>query len=52
VLNTTLIYLRFEHMRGRLDRAGYDAEVARVRAVLAASGEPHHAEFLAAWEQA
>jgi predicted PolB exonuclease-like 3'-5' exonuclease len=52
VLNTTLIHLRFEHMRGRLDRAGYDAEVARVRAVLAASGEPHHAEFLAAWEQA
>ena len=50
VLNTTLIYLRFEFMRGRLDRTQYEAEVARVRATLAASGEPHHAEFLAAWE--
>ena len=50
VLNTTLIYLRFEFMRGRLDRTLYEAEVARVRATLAASGEPHHAEFLAAWE--
>jgi len=49
VLNTTLIYLRFELMRGRLDRAAYDAEVARVRSTLAASPEPHHAEFLAAW---
>jgi predicted PolB exonuclease-like 3'-5' exonuclease len=50
VLNTTLVYLRFEFMRGRLDRSAYDAELARVRAALAGSGEPHHAEFLAAWE--
>ena len=50
VLNTTLVYLRFEFMRGRLDRAAYQSELARVRATLAASGEPHHAEFLAAWE--
>ncbi|MCC7462587.1 MAG: 3'-5' exonuclease [Gammaproteobacteria bacterium] len=51
VLNTTLIYLRFEFMRGRLDEALYEAELARVRAALAASGEPHHVEFLAAWER-
>jgi 3'-5' exonuclease len=50
VLNTTLIYLRFEFMRGRLDRAAYEAELGRVRTALATSGEPHHAEFLAAWE--
>lgn len=52
VLNTYLIYLRFQFLRGRLDRAGLDAELERVRALLRASGEPHHAAFLAAWEAA
>lgn len=50
VLNTYLIYLRFQFMRGRLDRAGLEAENERVRALLRASGEPHHAEFLRAWQ--
>lgn len=50
VLNTYLIYLRFQFLRGRLDRAGLDAENERVRTLLRASGEPHHAAFLAAWE--
>jgi hypothetical protein len=36
-------------MRGRLDPAGYEAELERVRALLRASSEPHHAEFLRAW---
>jgi predicted PolB exonuclease-like 3'-5' exonuclease len=49
VLNTYLILLRFELMRGRLDPAGYEAELERVRALLRASSEPHHAEFLRAW---
>jgi predicted PolB exonuclease-like 3'-5' exonuclease len=47
VLNTYLVYLRFEFMRGRLDTAGLARESQRVRDVLAASSEPHHAQFLA-----
>jgi predicted PolB exonuclease-like 3'-5' exonuclease len=50
VLNTFLIYLRFEMMRGRLLRDEYHAEVARVRDVLQAQGKPHFQEFVAAWE--
>jgi hypothetical protein len=52
VLNTYLIYLRFELMRGRFTPKLYDEEVARVRALLAAATamEPHFAEFLRAWE--
>jgi predicted PolB exonuclease-like 3'-5' exonuclease len=49
VLNTYLILLRFELMRGRLDPAGYETELERVRALLRASSEPHHVEFLRAW---
>jgi predicted PolB exonuclease-like 3'-5' exonuclease len=49
VLNTFLILLAFERMRGRLAPEGFEAECARVREMLAASGEPHHQEFLAAW---
>jgi predicted PolB exonuclease-like 3'-5' exonuclease len=49
VLNTYLIFLAFERMRGRLTPPGHDAECARVRELLAASAEPHHLEFLAAW---
>lgn len=50
VLNTYLIYLRFQFMRGRLDRAELDAELERVRWLLRDSGQPHHAQFLEAWE--
>jgi predicted PolB exonuclease-like 3'-5' exonuclease len=50
VLNTFLIYLRFQFLRGRIDRAELDAELERVRALLRASSEPHHGEFLSAWE--
>lgn len=49
VLNTWLIYLRFEHMRGRIDPTELAAEEQRVRALLADSTEPHFMEFLAAW---
>ncbi len=50
VLNTYLIYLRYQFMRGRLDRAGLDAELQRVRDLLGRSSEPHHREFLGAWD--
>lgn len=49
VLNTWLVYLRFELLRGHLSREQHADEVERVRALLAASREPHHAEFLRAW---
>ncbi|HUG73058.1 MAG TPA: 3'-5' exonuclease [Steroidobacteraceae bacterium] len=49
VLNTFLVLLAFERMRGRVTPQGYEVECARVRELLAASGEPHHKEFLAAW---
>jgi len=52
VLNTYLIYLRFERLRGRLTVAAHDAEVARLRDWLAASAEPHLQQFLAAWQAA
>jgi predicted PolB exonuclease-like 3'-5' exonuclease len=51
-LNTYLIYLRFQFLRARLDRAGLEAEFERVRALLRSSNEPHHAQFLEAWNPA
>ena len=49
VLNTYLVLLRFELFRGRLEHDGYQQELRRLREWLAASGEPHHQQFLAAW---
>ncbi len=51
VLNTYLIYLRFQHLRGRLDEATLAAEFERVRVLLRGSDEPHLAEFLEAWDR-
>jgi 3'-5' exonuclease len=50
VLNTYLIYLRFEMMRGRFTRERYAEEVERVKTLLRAGKETHFAEFLRAWE--
>jgi 3'-5' exonuclease len=50
VLNTWLIYLRFEQLRGHLSRAQHAEELARVAAWLGASTEPHLAEFLRLWQ--
>ncbi|HEX4619024.1 MAG TPA: 3'-5' exonuclease [Steroidobacteraceae bacterium] len=52
VLNTYLIYLRFERLRGRLTADGHREEIGRVRAYLGASSEPHLVQFLAAWAEA
>jgi predicted PolB exonuclease-like 3'-5' exonuclease len=49
VLNTWLIYLHFEKLRGHLDSVECAAEVGRVRSLLAESAEPHWQQFLAAW---
>jgi hypothetical protein len=52
VLNTYLIYLRYQLMRGMLAPKAHERECDRVREVLRDSGKPHHAEFLAAWRKA
>jgi predicted PolB exonuclease-like 3'-5' exonuclease len=51
VLNTYLVLLRFELFRGRLDAAAHEQELERLRALLRASTETHHQQFLEAWEQ-
>ena len=49
VVNTWLVVLRFEHMRGNLDAADLEREIALVRDTLTAMDEPHFNEFVAAW---
>jgi len=51
VLNTYLIFLRFELMRGRMDRERYASECQRVREVLKSSTHQHLQEFLSAWPE-
>ena len=50
-LNTYLVYLRFELMRGNLDQAGWMRECELVRASLRAADKPHLNEFLSAWDE-
>ena len=52
VLNTYLIWLRFQLVRGLLSVEAHAQELAKVRDFLAASASPHWAEFRAAWAQA
>ena len=52
VLNTYLIWLRFQLLRGRLTGPAHASECARVRSWLEASGAAHFREFLAAWPPA
>jgi predicted PolB exonuclease-like 3'-5' exonuclease len=49
VVNTYLVYLRFQKMRGNLTPAAHEKEVAVVRDHLGALDAPHWREFLAAW---
>ncbi|HEY8521232.1 MAG TPA: 3'-5' exonuclease [Gammaproteobacteria bacterium] len=48
-LNTYLIYLRFQLLRGAFDAERYRAEVAEVEGKLERSEEPHWKAFLEAW---
>jgi len=48
-LNTYLIFLRFQVMRGLLDDKRYEAELERLRDKLAQVPSAHFEEFLAAW---
>ena len=49
VLNTYLVFLRFERMRGRLSPGAEKAERERVRAWLRERPEAHWRQFAAAW---
>ena len=52
VLNTYLIFLRFDLMRGRFTQDRYHEELERVRVLLRGSREAHLQEFLRLWESA
>ena len=49
VVNTYLVFLRFQQMRGVMTAAERKAEEAYVREQLAAIDAPHWRQFLAAW---
>jgi predicted PolB exonuclease-like 3'-5' exonuclease len=51
VINTYLVFLRFQRMRGHLDEQGYAAEEALVRESLSRDGRDHIQEYLAAWNE-
>ena len=50
VLNTYLVYLRFQLVRGELDAATYQSELAVVEAKLAQSDRPHLQQYLTLWK--
>jgi Predicted 3''-5'' exonuclease related to the exonuclease domain of PolB. len=52
VLNTWLLYLRFQRQRGLLDAAALVDEETRARNFLSASDAPHWQAFLKAWNEA
>jgi 3'-5' exonuclease len=51
VVNTYLVFARFQAMRGALTAEQHRAQCDLVRATLARSPEPHWQEFLARWPQ-
>jgi hypothetical protein len=50
VLNTYLVFLRFELIRGKLNKEGYQQECERARSFLAKENKAHFIEFLKAWQ--
>ncbi|MDB5841697.1 MAG: 3-5 exonuclease [Herminiimonas sp.] len=52
VVNTYLVYCRFQLMRGEMSQAAYETEMALVRSTLCAIDAPHWTEYLAAWPPA
>lgn len=49
VVNTYLVYMRFQLMRGQLNAQTYAEEVSLVRTTLSSYSASHWQEFLAAW---
>jgi hypothetical protein len=50
VMNTYLVYIRFQLMRGVFDLATYQKECTFIRAQLAKYDEPHWQQFLTNWK--
>jgi predicted PolB exonuclease-like 3'-5' exonuclease len=50
-VNTYLVFLRFQLIRGLLDQSSYELEIDRLRRKLIELGEPHWQEFLNAWDE-
>ena len=50
VLNTYLVYLRYELIRGRLTENAYEGECNKVRDMLNNETKPHLKDFLEAWQ--
>ncbi|HSG11571.1 MAG TPA: 3'-5' exonuclease [Gammaproteobacteria bacterium] len=51
VLNTYLVYQRFQLIRGHISHKEYDAVCEQVRAELANENKPHLDEFLESWQR-
>ena len=51
-LNTYLLYLRFELLRGRFDASGLAAAFEGIRQALRDDGRSHLQEFLERWDAA
>ncbi len=49
VMNTWLVYCRFQLMRGALSSSAYEAEITLARNTLANLPDPHWKEYLQAW---
>jgi 3'-5' exonuclease len=50
VVNTYLVYCRYQLLRGRLTRDVYDAEIALVRTSLQTIDAPHWRDYLSMWQ--
>ncbi len=50
VLNTWLVYLRYQLMRGHLNPHSYDQECEKLRDYLSAENKLHFNQFLQAWD--
>ena len=50
VVNTYLLYCRYQKLRGALDDASYDHELSVVHSALELIDAPHWREFLQAWD--
>ncbi|MGB1799853.1 MAG: 3'-5' exonuclease, partial [Gammaproteobacteria bacterium] len=51
VLNTYLVYLRYELIRGRLTENQYQDECNQVQDLLNDDNKPHFKEFLNVWQK-
>jgi predicted PolB exonuclease-like 3'-5' exonuclease len=49
VLNTYLVFLRFELMRGKISESEYSQKLQKLRDLLTQSSQPHLEEFANAW---